>query len=529
MSARHSQREGFQVAVETHLQQRPLQHLAPLGRDSEPGAVQQPHGIHRAVETAHGIGRVVVAVVEYRTVALEAGGGAFGNLVAVVDPAREGLQIGNLAGCVGQHQQACQPPRHRGIEGVDIDSVHLRTDLHLAHARKPLHGPLHLAVQPGPDQHVAHEHGRRIEVAHAVAQVVQRTQTAAGREALIEQVAGQREVHFGQLPALGRVGRTPVADGHLEQQVVALAQQLTAVRKSLLHVGTAQIDIGLGVADEEKGLSLHRPVGIPGDAVIGKLLAQRLHRRGLSPLQQQPLQTTQHGVHLPLLLRGDGRLGCDVQLPAPRLQQHQPVAVRPGVDERGLGIGRMVPHVLERRGNPVVEVELAPLRTPHGHHQFVHPLLGRPLHVAVEGHPGSAPAGEAQPVVEPGAGAALFAELETQLAPDRLRGIEPEDEGRHGGLLRIGVLGQVADRPAQDDLRPLPAPLPAGGAEAVFVVFAARRELRTPTGRKRRSRLLEREEPAAEIIGLLSCGRSARQHGERERQNTLLHSASLSD
>ena len=524
MAAREGQRERPQIAVEAHREQRLLQHVVALGTYGEARLREQPHGIHRAAaETVDGVGRVVVAVMEDRAVALEAGRRSLGHLVTVVHPAGEGLQIGRLRGRVGQHQDARQSADERRVEGVDIHAGHLGREFHLAHAREPLHGLLHVVLQSGAAQHVAHDDRRRIEVAHAVAEVVQRTLCTAGGEALVEQVARQQHIHPCQLLAFGRPLRGSIpGHGQLEEEVVAAAQRLAVRVVEFGNLRVSEVDIGLGIAHEPHGRAVQRAVGILRDAVCGELLPQALQRQRLAPLEQQLAQARLDGGHIAPFVVTDRRRGLGHRV-APRLQQHEPVHRRRGIDERSLKIGRMVPHVLERGEDPVVEEEFSGRSPLDGHGHLVHPLLGCSLHVAVEGDPGAAPAGEAQPVVEPRAGASLLAELEAERPLQRLRGIDPEDERGDGGFARIGVLGEVLHRRGDAHLRTRLRPLPAHGAAAVLVVVARKAQCRARRRLHRRRRLLERENP---VVGDLLHGlgrRAGKPHRRYDKKEQSTH------
>ena len=520
MTARKGQRKRPQVAVEAHFEQRAFQNGMAFGAHRELRLRQQPHGIHGpAAEPVHGIGRVVTPVVEDRAVALEAGPGPLGDLISVVDPAGERLQPGRFHRGVREHHDARQTADERGVERVDVHPRLRRRKFHLAHARKPLHSLLHVVFQPGATQHVAHDDGSRVKIAHAVPQVVQGSLRTSRGEALIQKMPRQQHIHPLQLRPLGGVRSGIVGHGDLEQEVVVFAQRLAVVVEQFADIGMAQIDIGLGIAHEPDRLAPKRPVGIFRNAVCVEAFAQGLHRHRLPAFEQQFAQTPFDGRHiapLPLTDRG-GECGHRI---APRLQQREPVARGRGVDERRLEIGRMVPHVLKRGENQVVEIQLAPFDALRRDDQFVHPLLGPALHVAVESHPCPAPAGELQSVVEPRAGAPLLAELETQFPVERLRGVDPEHEGRNGGLPGIGIFRQVTHRGFDAHPGARPRPLPAERVRAVLVMVARDGQRRAFRRRERRRRLLKRKNPRIGDLPhrLRRCGpRPHRRSGEKQQ------------
>ena len=82
------------------------------------------------LKAVDGIGRIVVAMVEDRTVALEAGTRPLRDLVTVVDPARKGRQVGLLLRRIRQQHDAGQAPDQRGVEGVDVHTGHRRRQFH---------------------------------------------------------------------------------------------------------------------------------------------------------------------------------------------------------------------------------------------------------------------------------------------------------------------------------------------------------------------------------------------------------------
>ena len=278
---------------------------------------------------------------------LEAGPGPLGDLISVVDPAGERLQPGRFHRGVREHHDARQTADERGVERVDVHPRLRRRKFHLAHARKPLHSLLHVVFQPGATQHVAHDDGSRVKIAHAVPQVVQGSLRTSRGEALIQKMPRQQHIHPLQLRPLGGVRSGIVGHGDLEQEVVVFAQRLAVVVEQFADIGMAQINIGLGIAHEPDRLAPKRPVGIFRNAVCVEAFAQGLHRHRLPAFEQQFAQTPFDGRHiapLPLTDRG-GECGHRI---APRLQQREPVARGRGVDERRLEIGRMVPHVLKR-------------------------------------------------------------------------------------------------------------------------------------------------------------------------------------
>ena len=134
------------------------------------------------------------------------------------------------------------------------------------------------------------------------------------------------------------------------------------------------------------------------------------------------------------------------------------------VDERSLPVGGVVPHILECGGYDAVKEKLSLLHVLRGgDYDPVHAFLRLSFHVPVKGNPCPSPSCEAEPVVETAAFPVTFHERESEAAGKRHCGIHPEDEGGHGGFLRVGIFMEIRYRYRNLDGGSGPAPFPEEG------------------------------------------------------------------
>src|SRR3712207_3677786 len=123
MTPRHRERKVKCIAIKTHRGQDVLDRAVRQFGNGKPGSVKQINHIRSPVEPAYGISRVMVAVMESRSVGLERACQTRSQTATVVYPPRERPQILQLLRRVYHHQDASNAPGGLRVERVHIDSV----------------------------------------------------------------------------------------------------------------------------------------------------------------------------------------------------------------------------------------------------------------------------------------------------------------------------------------------------------------------------------------------------------------------
>ena len=121
----------LQIAIETHGEKHFLHRLMCLLGQTELGTTQQVNHISGTVQTAHCIGRIIVAMMEASTVRLERTDQSRRRKAAFVQPTGEGTQVLQFLRCILHNQNAGYAALQLGVERIYINTVDGRFGIYL--------------------------------------------------------------------------------------------------------------------------------------------------------------------------------------------------------------------------------------------------------------------------------------------------------------------------------------------------------------------------------------------------------------
>ena len=90
-----------------------------------------------SVQTADSISRVVIAVMKNAAIALERPKQSGSRTATVINPTGEGFQVLQLLRGIFHHQDTCNATGSLRVKGIHINSVALRSGIHLVGYRIP--------------------------------------------------------------------------------------------------------------------------------------------------------------------------------------------------------------------------------------------------------------------------------------------------------------------------------------------------------------------------------------------------------
>ena len=514
MASGHGERPLLQVAIETHGEKHFLHRLVCLLGQAELGTTQQVNHISGTVQTAHCIGRIIVAMMEAGTVRLERTGQSRRRKTAFVQPTGEGTQVLQFLRGILHNQNAGYAALQLGVERIYINTVDGRFGIYLIGDGIPVERTYRLFQLTCLTQHVLHQEISHKQTAHTISVMVDIPPATAVGNTLVGGVIVHGDEFLLQLVFQRRILRIVVGDGDAFHQVEIVAYLYPQSGEHIFVPIGYHTFVCLGVTYEIDRTSCHLAV-LVGNPIKIILLTDGLHLlvRKCGRRVEHVAETLLHNPYI-LLLRLGHVCQRDVRFPQGVFVDNQPVVGGSLIYKRYLQVGSLLAGIHLAGSNQMVEKEF-PLHVGGYNSDFVHPFFRGTLHIAFITYPCSAPTGKVDAKRKRGAYLAILQELKQNLLVLGLLIVHPYDESRKIGVFprRVFLLKfQVFfDRQCGTRLES-----PAQTVVAVPIMFVANAQLRTGCRSDKRRNLLLLKRKQALILHDL-CVYTARQQHANER------------
>ena len=411
MTAGHGQWIIQLIAIKTHCQQYILHGLMRQLRNGKFSVAEKINHIRCPIQTANGISRIVIAMMESPAVYLERAVQPRSGTAAVINPAGKRPQVLQLLRGVFHHQDACYASGSLCIERVHINSVACRLGIHFVGYRIPAQCPFGFLQLSRLTQHVFHQEISQVQSADTVSVVMNVAPATAISHSLIgDMVIHRQEFLLHLLPELRSCSTVIIGYGNPFHQVEIGTHLYTELGQHILVPIRYNPFVSLGSTYHIDRYACHLPI-LVGYLIEIIFLADCLHLfvRELAFCIVHVAETLFQQAHLFLLSVTDGSQ-LDVRLQKRMFIDDQPMAFGVGIYERHLQIGRLLTGIHLGGSNQMID-EKASFCIWGDNTKLVHAFFRSALHIAFIAYPCGTPTFEIDSEREGCAFLAVFQEL----------------------------------------------------------------------------------------------------------------------